>query len=48
MFAAKLNVSPLELVRWTSGEKPAPASVSIAALDIVAGGENRVARRRVS
>ena len=46
-LAAALNCSPLELVRWLSGEKPAPSAVFIAALDIVASGESRVARRRV-
>jgi hypothetical protein len=35
-LAAALNCSPLELVRWLSGEKPAPGEVFIAALDIVA------------
>ena len=35
-LAAALNCSPLELVRWLSGEKPAPSEVFIAALDIVA------------
>ena len=35
-LAAALNCSPLELVRWLSGEKPAPSDVFIAALDIVA------------
>ena len=36
-LAAALNCSPLELVRWLSGETPAPGEVFIAALDIVAG-----------
>ena len=36
-LAAALNCSPLELVRWISGEKPAPGEIFIAALDIVAG-----------
>jgi DNA-binding transcriptional regulator YdaS (Cro superfamily) len=35
-LAAELKVSPLDLVRWISGEKAAPAEVFIAALDIVA------------
>jgi hypothetical protein len=35
-LAAALNCSPLELVRWISGEKPAPGEIFIAALDIVA------------
>jgi hypothetical protein len=37
-LAAALECSPLELVRWLSGEKPAPGEVFIAALDIVARG----------
>lgn len=36
-LAAALNCSPLELVRWISGEKPAPSEIFFAALDIVAG-----------
>src|SRR3954469_12431279 len=35
-LAAELKVSPLDLVRWISGEKAAPPEVFIAALDIVA------------
>lgn len=35
-LAAALNCSPLELVRWLSGERPAPSEVFMAALDIVA------------
>ena len=35
-LAAALNCSPLELVCWISGEKPAPNEIFIAALDIVA------------
>ena len=37
-LAAALACSPLELVRWLSGEAPAPGEIFIAALDIVAGG----------
>ena len=37
-LAAALERSPLELVRWLSGEQPAPGEVFIAALDIVARG----------
>ena len=45
-LAAALNCSPLELVRWLSGEKPAPSDVFIAALDIVASmGSGPRARR---
>ena len=45
-LAAALNCSPLELVRWLSGEKPAPSEVFIAALDIVASmGSGPRARR---
>jgi hypothetical protein len=45
-LAAALNCSPLELVRWLSGEKPAPSEVFIAALDIVASmGQPRRPRR---
>jgi hypothetical protein len=36
-LAAALNCSPLDLVRWISGEAAAPGEVFIAALDIVAG-----------
>jgi hypothetical protein len=36
-LAAALNCSPLDLMRWLSGEKPAPGEIFIAALDIVAG-----------
>jgi hypothetical protein len=48
-LAAALNCSPLELVRWLSGEKAAPSEVFIAALDIVASmgqacGQPRVRR----
>jgi hypothetical protein len=35
-LAAALNCSPLDLVRWMSGEATAPGEVFIAALDIVA------------
>ncbi|MFN2646784.1 MAG: hypothetical protein ABR570_17485 [Burkholderiales bacterium] len=35
-LAAALNCSPLDLVRWMSGEAPAPGEVFCAALDIVA------------
>jgi succinate dehydrogenase flavin-adding protein (antitoxin of CptAB toxin-antitoxin module) len=47
-LAAALNCSPLELVRWISGEKPAPSEIFIAALDIVAslGHAARQARTR--
>ena len=45
-LAAALSCSPLELVRWLSGEKPAPSEVFIAALDIVASmGSGPRARR---
>ena len=37
-LAAELGVSPLQLVSWLAGEKPAPSEVFIAALDIVASG----------
>jgi hypothetical protein len=37
-LAAAFACSPLELVRWLSGEKPAPGEIFIAALDIVARG----------
>jgi hypothetical protein len=40
-LAAELNVSPLTLVSWLVGEKPAPSDVFIAALDIVASGRTR-------
>jgi len=36
-LAAALNCSPLDLMRWLTGEKAAPGEVFIAALDIVAG-----------
>jgi hypothetical protein len=45
-LAAALNCSPLELVRWLSGEKPAPGEIFIAALDIVAGAGLRRHRGR--
>jgi hypothetical protein len=35
-LAAALNVPPLELVRWLSGESNAPDEVFLRALDIVA------------
>lgn len=45
-LAAALNCSPLELVRWLSGERPAPSDVFIAALDIVANmGQGTTASR---
>jgi hypothetical protein len=37
-LAGALECSPLELVRWLSGEQPTPGEVFIAALDIVARG----------
>jgi hypothetical protein len=40
-LAAELDVSPLHLVSWLAGEKPAPSEVFIAALDIVASGRTR-------
>jgi len=40
-LAAELNVSPLSLMSWLAGEKPAPSEVFIAALDIVASGRTR-------
>ena len=45
-LAAALNCSPLDLVRWLSGEKPAPSEIFIAALDIVAGAGLRRQRNR--
>jgi hypothetical protein len=45
-LAAALNCSPLELVRWLSGEKPAPSAIFIIALDIVAGAGLRRQRNR--
>jgi DNA-binding transcriptional regulator YdaS (Cro superfamily) len=36
-LAAALGCSPVDLVRWLSGERPAPSAIFIAALDIVAG-----------
>lgn len=45
-LAAALNCSPLELVRWLSGERPAPSDVFIATLDIVANmGQGTTASR---
>ena len=46
-LAAALNCSPLELVRWLSGEKAAPSEVFIAALDIVASMGHAAAQPRV-
>lgn len=46
-LAAALNCSPVELVRWLSGEQPAPSEVFIAALDIVASMGQPVARARM-
>ena len=46
-LAAALNCSPLELVRWLSGEKAAPSEVFIAALDIVASMGQACRPRRV-
>ena len=40
-LAAALNVAPLDLVRWLSGESPPPDGVFMAALDIVAGTRKR-------
>jgi len=46
-LAAALNCSPLDLMRWLTGEKPAPSDVFIAALDIVANmGQARQPRAR--
>ena len=36
-LAAELNCSLLDLVKWLSGEKPAPDTAFIAALEVVAG-----------
>ena len=36
-LAAELGCSLLDLVKWLSGEQPAPDAAFIAALDIVAG-----------
>jgi len=40
-LAAELNCSLHDLVKWLSGEKPAPDTAFIAALDIVAGNPKR-------
>lgn len=39
-LAATLGVSPVDLVRWLTGDRPVPDEVFMASLDIVASGGN--------
>jgi hypothetical protein len=45
-LAAALNCSLIDLVRWLSGEEPAPHGAFISALDIVAGTGHTTKRRQ--
>jgi hypothetical protein len=40
-LAASLGVSPVDLVRWLTGERAVPDEIFMASLDIVASGGNR-------